>query len=152
MTEVRRLRGLSEHKIPYVIIKGMASAAYYPDPFLRAMGDVDFLVPKEKLEETKKLLLEQGYKTNENSNHHAHRAFHRGKEVLEMHWEPNGIPEGKKGDICREYLSDIIETATPYETQNERFLVPDTFSSWPRDVASYSNAHDQFWDRTTAFV
>lgn len=118
---------LSEHKIPDVIIKGMASAAYYPDPFLRAMGDVDFLVPKEKLEETKKLLLERGYTTNENSNHHAHLAFHKGPEVLEMHLESNGIPEGQKGDICRNYLSNVIETANTYETQNERFLVPDAF-------------------------
>lgn len=118
---------LSEHDLPYVIIKGMASAAYYPDTFMWSMGDVDFLVPKDKLEETKKLLLTEGYTTNENSKHHAHLAFHKEKEILEMHWEPNGITGGKKGDICREYLSDIIETAESYETQNEHFLVPDAF-------------------------
>lgn len=31
--------------IPLVILKGAAAAVYYPEPFRRAMGDVDFLVP-----------------------------------------------------------------------------------------------------------
>lgn len=118
---------LSKHEIPYVIIKGMASASYYPEPFVRSMGDIDFLVPKEMLEEAKSLIIEQGYTTNENSRHHAHYAFCKDKEILEMHWEPNGLPDGKKGEICREYLTDIIQTATVYENQNEQFLIPDVF-------------------------
>ena len=35
--------------IPYVILKGCASAAYYPRPMERLMGDVDFLVRKPDL-------------------------------------------------------------------------------------------------------
>ncbi|MBP5208073.1 MAG: nucleotidyltransferase family protein [Clostridia bacterium] len=118
---------LSEHGLPYVIIKGMASASYYPDPFLRSMGDVDFLVPKDKLEETKKLLTGEGYSAKENSRHHSHIAFHRGKEILEMHWEPNGLPEGEKYEICRQYLDDMIERSVLYEIRDERFMIPDPF-------------------------
>ena len=33
---------LNQAKIPYVILKGCASAEYYDDPLLRTMGDVDF--------------------------------------------------------------------------------------------------------------
>ena len=40
---------LTESEIPYVVLKGCSSAHYYPEPLLRAMGDVDFLVPKECL-------------------------------------------------------------------------------------------------------
>ena len=36
---------LNQAKIPYVILKGCASAEYYDDPLLRTMGDVDFYVP-----------------------------------------------------------------------------------------------------------
>ena len=36
--------------IPYVILKGCASARYYPEPLDRQMGDVDFLVDPGDLE------------------------------------------------------------------------------------------------------
>ena len=35
---------LTEAGITYVILKGCASAEYYPEPLLRTMGDVDFYV------------------------------------------------------------------------------------------------------------
>ena len=46
--------------IPYVILKGCASAAYYPRPMERLMGDVDFLVRKSDLERAGKILEENG--------------------------------------------------------------------------------------------
>lgn len=39
-------RLMKSAKIPYVILKGCASALYYPRPAERVMGDVDFLVKK----------------------------------------------------------------------------------------------------------
>ncbi len=117
---------LTDNHIPYVIIKGMASASYYPRPFSRSAGDVDFLVPEEKLQEAKNLLIKEGYKTGE-SSHHAHLTFLKDDEILEMHWEPNGMPQGEKGELCRRYFSDIFETATLYEAENEKFLIPDDF-------------------------
>ena len=33
------------HNIPLSILKGTAAAVYYPDPILRMMGDIDFIVP-----------------------------------------------------------------------------------------------------------
>ena len=35
---------MAEAGVPYAVIKGYASASYYPDPSLRDMGDVDFVV------------------------------------------------------------------------------------------------------------
>lgn len=40
---------MTENGIPYVILKGAASASYYPEPILRTMGDVDFLVKEQDL-------------------------------------------------------------------------------------------------------
>ena len=37
---------MNQAEIPYVILKGCASAEYYDDPLLRTMGDVDFYVPR----------------------------------------------------------------------------------------------------------
>ncbi len=123
--ELHRL--LDRNGIRYVVIKGMASASYYPDPFLRTMGDVDFLVAKQDIPQVKQLLLDNGFSTNDQSNHHAHLAFHKDEAVLEMHWEPNGIPDGEKGDNCRRYLKDILDARVECRTQNEVFYVPDAF-------------------------
>lgn len=113
--------------IPYVIIKGMASASYYPDPFRRTMGDVDVLIDKTDIAAASALLKNAGYVTNELSDHPAHLAFHKGSSVIEVHWEPNGLPDGEKGELCRKFLEDTISTGIEYATQNERFLIPDEF-------------------------
>lgn len=55
------LKLLEEHHIPCVILKGCAAAVYYPKPFLRAMGDVDFLVPHAQFDEAVKLMEANGY-------------------------------------------------------------------------------------------
>ena len=36
---------MNKHQIPYVVFKGMAVAQFYPSPYSRTMGDVDFYVP-----------------------------------------------------------------------------------------------------------
>ncbi len=118
-------RMLSKDEIPYVIIKGVSSASYYPDPSLRVMGDVDFLVQPDDLERVKALLKERGFDAGKGRHQSSHIAFHQYETILEMHWKVDGIPEGEKGDRCREYLSNIIATAKLYKTENEEFLIPD---------------------------
>lgn len=39
-------RLMEENSIAYVVFKGLAVARYYPEPFARTMGDVDFYVPQ----------------------------------------------------------------------------------------------------------
>lgn len=53
---------LDENDIPCVILKGCAAAIYYPQPHLRAMGDVDFLVERDKFEKAVSVLEANGYK------------------------------------------------------------------------------------------
>ena len=47
--------------IPCVILKGCAAAKYYPKPHLRAMGDVDFLVPRDRFDEASLILESNNY-------------------------------------------------------------------------------------------
>ncbi len=78
---------LDANDIPCVILKGFAAAQYYPKPHLRAMGDVDVLVPRDKFISAVKLLEENGYK------------YHHGKtndgmileEVRHVGYEKNGV-------------------------------------------------------------
>ena len=55
------LQLLDENHIDCVILKGSAAALSYPQPTLRAMGDVDFLVRREDYEKTADLLEQNGF-------------------------------------------------------------------------------------------
>lgn len=122
---------LSVNNIPYVVMKGSASAMYYPEPFLRTMGDVDFLVYKSDLEKAGILLEQAGFVSVEKNDNECHIAYHRKvngiRSIWEMHWEPNGIPKGGVGELTKKYLSDIIETAIPCTISGSKCLVPSPF-------------------------
>lgn len=70
--------------IPLVILKGTAAAVYYPEPFRRMMGDVDFLVPQERFEEAVQLMRENEYHRLEVPNHR-HIGFVKDGIEYELH-------------------------------------------------------------------
>ncbi len=102
---------LNGEQIPYVILKGSVSASYYPDPAMRAMGDVDFLVSKRDVKRTQALLEREGFIKIEDK-HLCHIAYARGEERAELHFAPVGMPEGRLGKILDGYFADIYEKST----------------------------------------
>lgn len=117
---------LSSSKIPYVILKGNVSASYYPDPMLRAMGDVDFLIEKKDIGKVDLLLRKNGFEAQQ-SNHECERAYHKGISIWELHWEVNGVPGGEVGKTIHIYLKDMIEKAEPATLTNGEYLSPTPF-------------------------
>lgn len=57
----RLVKCFDDANIPCVILKGSATAIYYPKPFLRTMGDIDVLVPRSRFVESVELLESNGY-------------------------------------------------------------------------------------------
>ena len=114
---------LSKNRIAHVMIKGQVSASYYINPYLRLPGDIDCIVEKKDLKSVEEIFKTKGYSCSGKGEHPVHITFAKESEIVEIHWEPGGIPQGKKGQICREYLSDILETAQFYEDM----IVPDDF-------------------------
>ena len=110
-----------KHK--YVILKGQAAASYYPKAELRVLGDVDFLIESKEKNEIAKLLVDNGY-DKEGEDHPNHVVFKKEKSHLEMHFEVAGIPYKEKGEVIREYLTNIFETAKLQEQDGEKFIVP----------------------------
>ena len=74
---------LDEEKIPFVILKGNASAISYTNPADRSMGDIDFLVPQDMYEQTRKALTAAGYVEAHNNGRHA--SFRKNSFVFELH-------------------------------------------------------------------
>ncbi len=96
---------LEAENCPYIILKGMSAAYYYPDPEKRALGDVDFLINVKHKEKITEALISEGY-NKPFDGHRYHDAFFKGKSELEMHYEIAGIPSGTAGEKFREYLKD----------------------------------------------
>lgn len=114
---------LQRENIPYVILKGIAAADYYPDPMLRAMGDVDFLVKPEDIERVDKLFLSIGYKSAKKENDH-HITYDGTDARYELHFCPPGIPDGVAGERIEEVFSDIIEKRVEIKTEIGNVFVP----------------------------
>ena len=73
-------------EIPAVILKGAAAAVYYPDPFLRTMGDVDFIVPADRFSAAADLLAAHGYAAAlEAHSLERHATYQKDGIALEMH-------------------------------------------------------------------
>lgn len=112
--------------IPCTILKGFASALYYPDPLMRSMGDVDFLVDTDNFEDANRILRENGYETT-GKNHDVHDVYLGKICRCEMHFQPSGIPEGKAGVKIRKYLSDLLQCSEKVQTELGEIFVPSTF-------------------------
>lgn len=77
---------LAKNDISLVILKGMAAAVYYPAPEMRAMGDVDFLVPRDQVEKTYDLMRANGYELHlEKEAHNKHIELQKAGIRFELH-------------------------------------------------------------------
>ncbi len=117
---------LREAGIPYVVIKGCASAEYYPDPGKRSMGDVDFLVSKDRLQEAKRLFTEKGMKLEKDA-HDAHLVFSDQGILFEMHFDLARIPNNDAGKKVRSYLKDAIDSAERRSIEYGEANMPSAF-------------------------
>ena len=119
-------RMMREAGIPYVVLKGCASALYYPDPSERIMGDVDFLVRKEDMGRAGSVLEQAGFVPWE-EEHICHVVYRRPPEHYEMHFEPAGVPYGRAGVLVRDALRDVMEEARDVEYENGMLSCPSPF-------------------------
>lgn len=117
--------------VPYVVLKGSASASYYPEPLFRTMGDVDLLISKSNLPKVDVILRENGFHPDENSTHDCHLAYHRrtygATSTWEVHWRPVGIPHDKIGVKIQGYLKNIIASAERCKVSEGEYMVPSAF-------------------------
>ncbi|MCR5042519.1 MAG: nucleotidyltransferase family protein, partial [Clostridia bacterium] len=90
--------------IRFVMIKGFASAAYYPAPELRQCGDVDFCVEPSDVGKTEALLRNEGF-VPEKLSHGVHHVFSKDGARYELHFGIPGMPSGEAGERCSVYFS-----------------------------------------------
>ena len=119
---------MTESGIPYSTIKGLASAYYYPDPTLRDMGDVDFIVAPKDFERAKQAVLKAGFFIHHGEDDgDMHIAFHRMKySVWELHRNYT-VPPGEIGERIQKEIDSIIETSELITVESAACRIPDAF-------------------------
>lgn len=118
---------MEELKVSYCILKGVASAVYYPEPLLRQMGDIDFLVRKEDLEKVGQKLETIGFSKIESKDYHHHIDYEKDNVLLEVHFDSPGIPKGDSEQAIRSYLSNLLEQSKLTENIPFPVRVPSPF-------------------------
>lgn len=110
----RLIQIFSSSNIPLVIIKGAAAAVYYPDPTMRSMGDIDFLVPQDSFEASVELMKRHGYVVShrEDDPNPRHIGFKKNDVSFELHhhfsYEDLDI-EGYLVDGMKEIQTGIVD-------------------------------------------
>lgn len=118
--QTQLVRLFENHELPLVILKGTAAACYYPEPALRMMGDIDFLVPQDRFEDAVRIMEENGYKP---------LYLERNEFVLSRHLQfiKNGIEYelhhnySSYGLNLEEYLMDGLRRAVNHEIRGYSF-------------------------------
>ena len=116
-------RFMRKNNFRYVILKGIAAAYYYPNYFLRMLGDVDFLIDSKYRGEVEKTLKSAGYR-NLNIDNTCHSVFKKPGQNLEMHFDIPGIPYGIPGDYVREYISGVLDECIHFEVDGSVIEIP----------------------------
>lgn len=94
-----------DNGIPLVILKGTAAAMYYPKPYLRAMGDVDFIVPYEKFDEARSVMDANGYAFRRDFGDDRDYEYIKNDVVLELHHHFS------KDSVVEKYVQDGIKSS-----------------------------------------
>lgn len=120
----RIMDALCEKKIRHIVMKGIVVRNYYPIKELRSMGDFDFVVHEEDVEEAEKILLEIGYQFLKQSGFV--REYTMGDYCAEIHTKLfSSVLKEKNQNIIR-YFDDAWEHTQPTEngftmTLNEEY-------------------------------
>ncbi|MBR5223437.1 MAG: nucleotidyltransferase family protein, partial [Clostridia bacterium] len=122
---------LTENGIEYVLFKGVASAAYYKKPDIRAMGDVDILINPQDIEKVHNLLLSIGYTTNDDifkkDNHISYvRHINGVRSVIEVHFKVSTTPDAvaDEFDNC---FKTVFEDKREISVLSGKCFVPSHF-------------------------
>ena len=120
----------TKENIPYVVLKGCASAHYYSKPENRTMGDVDVLVKDEDEKRAVELMVSQGFVAKEKSEKSVHTELLKEDFHVEIHNAFIRLEDQNIQKTVDEYLSDVIERAEPVtegEEQKTTFRMPQPF-------------------------
>lgn len=102
------IEAFRQANIAVAVLKGSSAARYYPQPELRALGDIDLLINKCDISAAREILLHEGYKENDHE-HDFHISFSKKGVTLELHEQVTVFPDTPGGQAAQEIAKGFIE-------------------------------------------
>ncbi len=116
---------LDKSNYRYIILKGLSSAEYYENPDMRMLGDIDFLIERNKTDEIAQKIREQlNYQNSVDIDHICHVTMAKGNTSIEMHFDIPGIPNNKNGEAIRQHIIHILEDTQHIKQAECEFTAP----------------------------
>lgn len=132
------VRLMSENGIEMAIIKGSAAAILYPHPEYRTMGDIDFIVKREKFKQACQIMLENGYtfalgeekgKRHLDKDKFAHTELEKNGLIFEIHKELVRIQNDEVNAYIKTLVSQGMENVEINTIEGYRFpMFPKTLN------------------------
>ena len=97
---------MNKNQISYVVFKGMAVAQFYPSPYSRTMGDVDFYVPASDFDKAVAIIESELKVTIEKDEIDKHFCFDYHGIRFEMHYQIETFGNAKH----QKYFNLLIDT------------------------------------------
>lgn len=96
--------------IPCVVLKGTSISVCYYDPAVRALGDIDMLIPSQFIEQASGVLASLGFHAPKDSFEHPyHIDFYKNGVVIELHYAVSTFPDSHAGRLAKQCLESWQE-------------------------------------------
>ena len=102
------IRSFERAYINVAVLKGSSAARYYPQPELRALGDIDLLINQSDIPAAREMLLHEGYK-EDNHEHDFHISFSKKGVTLELHEQVTVFPDTPGGQAAQELAKGFLD-------------------------------------------
>jgi len=108
----------SDNKIKFLPLKGAVIKNFYPDPSMRTMSDLDFLLDESDREKAKEIMCESGYKITLDNVTHEDVFVKPPLLNIELHYSPVPIDHSEY-DYYKNKISQLLNPENPwfYEDQ-----------------------------------
>lgn len=139
---------LKNQSIPYAVLKGASLSACYYNPFARALGDIDLLVPVQFVDRASEILISQGFCAPEDSFVHPyHIDFYKNSVVAELHDAVSTFPDSPAGTEAKQYMESWARAAQTKAYRKLYFQLSFGLPSGIELTPSYGAAHDNrmYW-------
>ena len=113
---------LKSESIPYAVLKGTSLSACYYDPSVRALGDIDLLIPVQFVDRASEILISRGFHAPEDSFAHPyHIDFYKNSVVAELHYAVSTFPDSPAGAEAKRYMESWPEQLRQRHIGNDSF-------------------------------
>lgn len=114
---------MNKYQIPYVVFKGMAVAHFYPSPYSRTMGDVDFYVPASDFDKAVGIIERELKVTIEKDEIDKHFCFDYHGIRFEMHYQIETFGNAKHQKYFNRLIDKLLASTSSFKANDKDVVI-----------------------------